>query len=328
MYSNRFLRSLSHFKHYDATPHVGTIFPDSNVQLSRLLSSADSDNYIKDLAVLVAHRGVVFFKNQDLNIEQQRQLANRLGLLSGKPASSGLHRHPLTPDGTELGDDVLTISSAKKVSDRVLRASGRWHTDVTYEPVPSDYAILKMVTAPTTGGDTLWASAYEAYDRLSPAYRKFLEGLTAEHAAPDFHEWARQAGFNISAGPRGAPLNVGTNLSAIHPVIRTHPVTGYKALFVNKVFTRKIMELTPDESDEVLAFLARHVAENHDFQMRYKWDKNDIAIWDNRCTFHTPTLDYEELRIGHRVVSLGEVPYFDPNSKSRREDMNAEKCNQ
>ncbi|PPR05023.1 hypothetical protein CVT24_010216 [Panaeolus cyanescens] len=329
MYSSRFLRSLSHFKHYDATPHIGTVFTDSNVQLSRLLSSVDSDNTIKDLAVLVSHRGVVFFKDQDLNIEQQRQLATRLGELSGKPSSSGLHRHPLTPDGTDLGDEVLTISSAKRVpGDGAGRASRRWHTDVTYEPVPSDYATLKMATAPSSGGDTLWASAYEAYDRLSPAFRKFLEGLTALHSASEFHDYAKAAGFVVSPGPRGSPLNVGTDLSAVHPVIRTHPVTGYKALYVNKVFTRKIMELSQEESEEVLSFLARHVAENHDMQVRYKWEKNDVAIWDNRCTFHTPTYDYDELRVGNRVVSLGEVPYFDPNSKSRREDLMAEKGNQ
>ncbi|KZP17535.1 taurine catabolism dioxygenase [Athelia psychrophila] len=105
------------------------------------------------------------------------------------------------------------------------------------------------------------------------------------------------------------------------PVIRTHPVTGFKTLFVNRTFTKSIVELSPDESDQVLDYLFRHITENHDLQVRYNWKKNDLAIWDNRCTFHTATNDYDAHRQGNRVVSVGEKPYFDANSKSRRETL-------
>uniref|UniRef100_A0A8H7XNF0 TauD/TfdA-like domain-containing protein n=1 Tax=Psilocybe cubensis TaxID=181762 RepID=A0A8H7XNF0_PSICU len=301
-----FLGSLANFAHYDATPHIGTVFSDASVQLSQLLAAPNADVLIKDLATLVSQRGVVFFKAQDIDIETQKLLATRLGELTGKPADSKLHRHPLTEDGSELGDDVQVISSAVVFPRERALASRGWHSDVTFEPVPSDYA---------------WASAYEAYDRLSPAYQKFLEGLTAVHDAEQFHVAAKLRGFEIPAGPRGSPLNVGSELTAVHPVIRTNPVTGFKGLFVNKNFTKRIVELTSDESADVLNYLAVHVAENHDLQVRYRWEKNDVAIWDNRSTFHTATPDYDGLRVGNRVVSVGEKPFFDPASKSRREAL-------
>lgn len=125
--------------------------------------------------------------------------------------------------------------------------------------MPSDYASLAITELPKTGGDTLWASAYEAYDRLSPALQQTLEGLTAVHSGDHFHKVAERAGKKLRTEVRGNPLNVGDNLDAVHPVIRTNPVTGWKGLFVNPVFTRRIVELTKPESDALLAFLYEHI---------------------------------------------------------------------
>lgn len=327
------LGSLSAFESYDETPHIGrfgTRFSNKSVQLSRLLTAPNSDELIKDLATLVSHRGVVFFIDQDIDIEQQKELGARLGELAGKPATSKLHIHPISEQTPELTADVSVISSeggiARNGYSRSARASNGWHTDITFEPIPSDYAILKLHTLPAVGGDTLWASGYEAYDKLSPAYQRFLEGLTALHDGSGFREYAKETNKVINS-PRGSPQNTGTRLQAVHPVIRTHPVTGFKSLFVNRGFTTRITELTDDESDDVLAYLFRHVSENHDMQVRFHWSKNDIAIWDNRCTFHTATNDYESLRQGNRVVSLGEKPYFDPGSVSRRRALGLDSPN-
>ncbi|KAJ7027517.1 taurine catabolism dioxygenase [Mycena alexandri] len=315
------LGSLSVYDSYDETPHVGTRFPNKTTQLSRILEAPNSDELVKDLATLVSHRGVVFFSEQDLDIEKQKELGTRLGELAGKPATSKLHVHPISEQTPELTADVSVISSeggiARNGYSKSARASAGWHTDITFEPVPSDYAILKLHTIPAVGGDTLWASGYEAYDKLSPAYQKFLEGLTALHDGSGFRKYAKELGTPIN-DPRGSPENTGSNLQAVHPVIRTHPVTGFKSLFVNRGFTIRIVELHDDESAEVLNYLFRHVAENHDMHVRFRWNKNDIAIWDNRCTFHTATNDYQGLRLGNRVVSIGEKPFFDPSSKSRR----------
>ncbi|KAJ7091307.1 taurine catabolism dioxygenase [Mycena crocata] len=307
----------------DETPAIGTRFLDpKTAQLSQWLGDPDSDTILKELATLISHRGVVFFPDQDINIEQQKTLARRLGALTGRPASSGLHKHPISEETPELGKDVSVISSMGGISRAGVvddtRASNGWHSDISFEPVPADYSILKMHTIPPVGGDTLWASGYEAYDKLSPAYAKFLEGLTAFHSGQYFLPMAAQMGLSIQDN-RGSPENTGSDLTGIHPVIRTHPVTGFKALFVNKSFTTRIVELTTDESADVLDYLARHISENHDLQLRYRWGKNDVAIWDNRCVYHTATNDYGALsREGNRVVGIGEKPFFDPASVSRR----------
>jgi len=299
------------------------------VQLSQLLKAENSDALIRDLAILISERGVAFFRNQDITIEEQKQLGTRLGELSGKPESSKLHIHPLTETKAELGDEISVISSERRAGytrpDFSRLASRGWHADITFEPIPSDYAILKLREVPqfngsVTGGDTLWGSGYEVYDRLSPSFAKYLETLTAAHEAHFFRDAARAFGYSVRDQIRGSPGNFGDALEAVHPVIRTNPVTGWKSVFVNPEFTKRIIGVTRDESDTILSYLFSLIQQNHDLQVRYKWNKNDIAIWDNRSVYHTATYDYDKvLRIGDRVVSLGEKPYFDPKSKSRRE---------
>jgi alpha-ketoglutarate-dependent taurine dioxygenase len=156
---------------------------------------------------------------------------------------------------------------------------------MSWESMPSDYAVLKMNETPHSGGDTLWASGYEVYDRLSTHVQKFLDGLTASHDVPQFIAQAERVGFNIHPGPRGAPENVGTHLTATHPLIRTNPVTGWKSVFSSGGNTPRINELTKQESDETLKYLASTCNQNHDIQVRFKWRVNDIAIWDNRSAY-------------------------------------------
>lgn len=153
----------------------------------------------------------------------------------------------------------VSISSERKAlfnrADRSKFASNGWHSDITFEPVPSDYAILKVHTTPKTGGDTLWASAYEAYSRLSPPIATLLEGLSAYHEAKWFKPAAEALGNKVRSDERGHPLNKGEDLEAVHPVIRVNPVTGWKGLFVNKEFTKRILGVSKDESDFLLDYL-------------------------------------------------------------------------
>ncbi|KAK4046496.1 hypothetical protein OIV83_006022 [Microbotryomycetes sp. JL201] len=320
------LDDKSKYDFVELTPVIGRRY--DNVKVTDLLNASNSDELLRELAIVVAERGVVIFKNQELTLEQQTEFGDRLGRLSGRPAESGLHIHP-TERSSELPDNISTIDSARlahRAKTRHLQsqlASRGWHSDITFEKVPSDIALLKIHTLPETGGDTLWASAYELYDRLSPAYREFLEGLTATHDGNAFHAVAAAEGVEAYTKVRGHPLNEGPDFTAIHPVIRTNPVTGWKGVFVNNVFTKRINELTKDESDQVLEYLARLVSQNHDLQVRHKWDKNDLAVWSNVSTLHSATFDYgNERRTGDRVVSLGEKPYLDKASKSRREALN------
>ena len=209
-------------------------------------------------------------------------------------------------------------------SEKKQSAKTGWHNDITFEPIPSDYALLRLTELPTTGGDTLWASGYELYDRLSEPYQKFFEGLTATYAQPAFGASAKEHGFELYSKPRGAPENVGTELQAVHPVIRTNPVTGWKSIFGVGHHVQKINDLTPDESQKALDWFLQLIVENHDLQVRHRWQNvNDLAIWDNRSVYHTATFDYDGLgtRTGQRAVSLGERPYLDPKSTSRREAL-------
>lgn len=129
-------------------------------------------------------------------------------------------------------------------------------------------------------------------------------------------------GFPLYSKERGHPENVGDKLQTVHPVIRTNPVTGYKALFVNRSFTKRINELSIDESDALLAYLFRLVAESFDFQARFRWNVDDIALWDNRSTQHSGIFDFGNAkRVGDRCVSIGEKPFLDINSKSRIQDL-------
>jgi len=280
---------------------------------------------------------VVFFRKQDaLDNELQKQLAQRLGELSGKPSTSKLHIHPVSNSGRRLGgkdDEISVISSEQRkelYADRFERkqtAKEGWHSDITFEPVPSDYAILRLTELPKTGGDTLWASGYEVYDRISPSYQKFLETLTATYAQPIFNESAKKNGFELYSAERGAPENTGTDLKAVHPVVRTNPVTGWKSVFAVGHHAKRINEVSEAESQHLLQWFVQLIVENHDLQVRFKWQNpNDLAIWDNRSVYHTATYDLakDAKRTGQRAVSLGERPYLDPQSTGRREALGLE----
>ncbi|KAF3938609.1 hypothetical protein ABW19_dt0201556 [Dactylella cylindrospora] len=321
------------FKSEDITPVIGTEFPETNI-VNDILNAPNADELLTELAVTISERGVVFFRAQDnLTNDIQKQFINRLGQLTGKPAESTLHIHPVLNDERELGGsdpEISTISSVqrktlyRKPAETYRNKAAVWHSDISFEPFPADYTSLRLVQLPTTGGDTLWASGYELYDRLSKPYQKFLEGLTALHSGSGFHDIAKAEGLGLYEKQRGNPENIGTELTAVHPVIRTNPVTGWKSLFPVGVFPKRINDVTLEESDALLSWFQDLIYKNHDLHIRFKWrNPNDIAIWDNRSVFHTATNDYEGFgeRFGNRAVGIGERPYFDPNSRSRREEL-------
>ncbi|KAL2133488.1 hypothetical protein VTI74DRAFT_2253 [Chaetomium olivicolor] len=336
--------ALDHLEHFDVTPVIGREY--INVDLVELLRAPNSDELLRDLAITISQRGVVFFRAQNnLTDDLQKELVDRLGKLSGKPATSGLHIHPISNAAREHGgkDNEISVISSEQAKQLYKerfasafnggshRQSGKhqWHSDITFEPIPSDYALLRLTQLPKTGGDTLWASGYELYDRISPPLRSFLDTLTAYYAQPLFTDAAKRNNFSIYSAPRGAPENVGETLDAVHPVIRTNPVTGWKSVFAVGHHVQRIHGLSEEESKHFLNWFVQLIVENHDLQVRFRWkQENDVAIWDNRSVYHAATPDYvfeEGLgeRKGSRAVSLGERPYFDPQSVSRREALRA-----
>lgn len=192
---------------------------------------------------------------------------------------------------SEFGVDDAQISViSSKARDAFFKKDSRqthkrydaaqWHSDIQFEPVPADYTSLRLLKLPSTGGDTLWASGYEIYDRFSPAYKKFLESLTATFVGEGFHKAAAEHPDRVTIyeKPRGNPLNVGKELAAVHPVVRTNPVSGWKSIYALGTFPKFINELNSEESTDLLKKFKEILILNHDLQVRFKWrNPNDIG---------------------------------------------------
>lgn len=230
---------------------------------------------------------VIFFRDQELSIAQHIAFGERFGELHVHPNVPGHPDHP----------EVLVIH-ADETSQRV--AGHGWHTDVSCAPEPPSGSILRLTEVPANGGgDTLFASMYRAYDALSDPWQSFLSSLTAVHESAHVHGRYRERSL----------ADDGSFVSAEHPVIRTHPETGRKALYVNSAFTTRIKDMKPNESQATLEFLYRHL-EHIDFQCRFQWGAHSIAMWDNRCVQHHAAWDYyPEVRHGYRVTLCGDRPF-------------------
>lgn len=165
-----------------------------------------------------------------------------------------------------------------------------WHSDSLFETCPSDFSFLRMQATPPAGGDTLWVSGYELYDRLSPPFQRFLETLTAECAQPVFKSACEAGGYQVMS-PRGSPLNVDFEFAPHHPVIRTHPVTGWKSVFAGVgLHVSKIDGVWAYEDQMIREYLMRLITRNHDCVARMHWTKGACAIWSNACTLHAATV--------------------------------------
>lgn len=191
-----------------------------------------------------------------------------------------------------VGDDqISTISSvqrkktfgAEQAKNKRRYGSATWHSDIQFENNPADYTSLRLTELPSSRGDTLWASGYDLYDRLSPAYQKFFDGLTATCVGEGFIRAADAGRAKMYIEARGSPDNIGGHLSAVHPVIRTNPVTGWKSIYSIGGFPRQINELDQEESAELLKKFYDTILANHDLQVRFKWrNKNDLGMFSRR----------------------------------------------
>jgi taurine dioxygenase len=237
---------------------------------------------------LMTHQ-VIFFRDQDLSLDQHKAFGRRFG---------ELHIHPTAP-APDGHPEILTIH-ADETSVRV--AGQGWHSDVSCDIEPPLGSILHIQQAPESGGDTMFASAYAAYDALSEPMKVFVGGLQAQHESKH-----RYFGRNKRTGKMRDGENVYPE--ATHPVVRTHPVTGRKGLFVNAVFTTRIEGLKETESRTLLDFLNGHI-NTPEFHCRFPWRDNSIAFWDNRCVQHHAVWDYyPQIRHGHRVTIQGDRPF-------------------
>jgi taurine dioxygenase len=234
---------------------------------------------------------VIFFRDQPISPAQQKILASSFGPLQTHPAYATVEGFP-------------EITILESTADKPTKIEA-WHSDMTFRQHPPLGTVLKSEIIPPKGGDTQWASMTAAYNALSPSMAHFLESLTAVH---DFSHGFKESLAEPGGRERLADA-VAANPPVTHPVIRTHPETGRKVIFVNSLFTTHIVELQPKESNAVLAFLYKHVTTD-EFTCRFQWRPHSIAIWDNRSTQHKPVNDYFPAhRRMERITIDGDKPY-------------------
>ena len=269
---------LTSVERIDYTRHIGTELP--GVKLLDL-----DDAGIAEIKQLNAERGVLFFRDQVMTLDQQVELGRRLGTLHVHPAAPGPKGYP----------EVLLVHTD---ANSKYTAGETWHTDVSCDEEPPALSMLRVEVVPPVGGDTLWASMYAAYDLLSDSMKEFLSARQAIHTSDQVY------------GGRYGMKDVKTP-SAVHPVVRTHPLTGRRALYVNSGFTSRIKGVTRRESGALLKMLYDHIAYEVEIQVRFRWEANSVALWDNRCVQHFASWDYfPETRTGYRVTTVGERPYL------------------
>ncbi|MBY6217329.1 TauD/TfdA dioxygenase family protein [Qipengyuania aquimaris] len=252
------------------------------------LGAADIGDCIPAIRAALLEHGVIFFRDQDLSQEQHIAFARHFG---------ELEIHPATPRGQE-NPEVLRIAHGPESRGK----ENNWHSDVTWREKPSLGSILLAREVPNCGGDTLFANMHLAYERLSDQMKRFCEGLTAVHDISRVFA-GRLNKTTEELHEKYPPMR--------HPVIRTHPETGERVIYVNTGFTRHIEGLSKEESSWLLDHLYK-TAWDVEIQCRFRWKPGSVALWDNRVCQHLAVSDYfPARRVMERVTIAGDKPYFE-----------------
>jgi taurine dioxygenase len=254
-----------------------------------------SDSVYAEINRALLENCVIFFRDQDITPEQQITFSGMFGSLQVHPFIPTLEGHP----------EIIELRSAATGPAEMSYQSNVWHTDMTYTSEPPMGCVLYAKEVPASGGDTMFLNAYRAYETLSPKMKEIVAGLTAIHditvtMPADFmaQSWAPKQLESLQK--KTPPVE--------HPIVRTHPETGHKLLFVNKHFTSHIKELNRNESDALLNCLYEHSAKPENI-VRFNWQTHSIAFWDNRSTQHYAVNDYHSLRVMHRITICGDKPF-------------------
>jgi len=267
---------------------VDPLTPSLGAEIGNVDLANPDAGAIEDIRAAFRRHLVLVFRDQHLTREQHKAFGRLFGELHLHPAKTNL--------GVKGDPEIFDIN----VTEKTRVANGEaWHTDLSCEPVPPLASALYITeTPPSGGGDTLFANMQDAFDTLSAPIRVLLAGLTAHH---DGFRDLRHYGYEPKPGD--------TYPSADHPVVVRHPDTGRQLLFVNEAFVSRVNELSPRESDAILAMLYRHIEAGTRFQCRVRWCENTLVLWDNRAVHHHATWDYyPETRRGERVTIRATEP--------------------
>jgi taurine dioxygenase len=245
----------------------------------------------------LADHAVLFVRDQDLTPDAQVALTRRFGAALRVPYIAALAEHP----------DIVAV--LKEADERNISTfGGTWHSDFSFLDEPPSLTLLYALELPEVGGDTLWSSQYAAYDSLSTGMKRLLEPLNAIHTAWPHGTKGPAAGTAVSRSVVMTRNDPSADREVVHPVVRTHPVTGRRALFVNPVYTQRFEDMTVEESQPLLQHLFAH-ATKAELTCRLRWAPGTLAIWDNRCLLHLAINDYDgSRRLLHRTTVVGERP--------------------
>ncbi|MBT5415577.1 MAG: taurine dioxygenase [Rhodospirillaceae bacterium] len=282
------------YKSIDVQPVSGAL--GAEVLGADLTQDLDNETW-DDIHQAFLDHIVLIFRDQDLSIERHKEVGRRFG---------PLHLHPLVKTKIPEHPEILLV---EKEADEKVAAGGVWHSDVSFGQEPPLGSLLYAEVLPPYGGDTMWANQYLAYETLSDGMKAMLEGLNALHGMTSY--WQKD-------GPRHGDQKRTVNIDfdkvaamepAVHPIVRTHPETGRKALYINPAFTMHIEGMTEEESKPILDYLYKH-STRPEFTCRLRWSPGTLGIWDNRCTMHLPINDYAgHRRRMRRVTVQGDRPH-------------------
>ncbi len=254
------------------------------------------ENVIGELRQALLDHQVLFFRDQEMTPEQHKDFGRRFGPLNIHPQYNNLEGHP----------EILPIL---KEPEDPLNIGGVWHSDLSNLETPPLGSVLYGIDIPPQGGDTMFANQYLAYETLSDGMKEMLDGLKAVNSSRTLTDDDSKAARNASRSTKlRDDITSADEITNLHPVVRTHPETGRKGLFVNKPFTIGLEGMTEAESEPILSFLFAHAA-RPEFTCRFRWEKGSVIFWDNRCLQHYALNDYPgHRRYVHRVTIEGERP--------------------
>lgn len=261
-----------------------------------------TDESFKEIEDALYRHGMIYFRDQDMKLSDQERFTLRFGKFGTDAYTPGVEGHP----------DVQKVVKEADVKTKHIFGGG-WHTDSPFLEQPPSISLLFGADVPPYGGDTIWASTVLAYRTLSPTMQEMLAPLKVHMSARDVLELMYGA-----VGPGGDPNKLGSmdlkfdaesmRKGSLHPLVRTHPVTGTKALYVDSSYSIGIDGLTDREAKPLLDFLADHITQ-HAFTCRLRWAKNTFAVWDNRLCLHEAFNDHDGFRREmYRTTVMGEVP--------------------
>jgi taurine dioxygenase len=255
----------------------------------------------------IARYSVIFLRDQTLTLDQLLDGTTAIGPVLRVPFVKGMDSHP---------DVIAVLKEADE--KRISTFGGTWHTDFSFLPQPPSLTLLYAAELPPVGGDTLWANQYAAYDALSPGLQQLLDPLLAVHTGWPHGTTGPSADMAVSRSIRMVRNDASADREELHPVVRVHPVTGRKALFVNPIYTQRFENMTAAESKPLLDYLYQHCIQS-EFTCRWRWQPGTLAIWDNRCTMHLAINDYDgSRRLLYRTTVAGErpIPVTDAGEKA------------